>query len=280
MKIDYSTMISWSKRRIVGTKKYEMEDEAAQALSRQAVQEQEKKAGKSHVDKLNSNHWLGRTLCLQKKYQEAEELLRKAAQEQERELGKSHADTLYSKHWLGRTLCLQKKYGEAEELFRHVWQEQEKKLIENHVDKLDSKHWLGRTLCLQKKDGEAEELVRKAMQEQGKELGKSNVETISKHWLRCTLCERKNGPGFDAGTSASIEEYSRYSFECLHCRLLLHTIDQLYPGWIDKRKETKFVEISDVRLSWHSQPYIQLRLAGEGLIGAKFDNIEIRIDAG
>lgn len=42
----------------------------------------------------------------------------------------------------------------------------------------------------------------------------------------------------------------------------------------------KFIKTGDVRFSWHSQPYIQVRLAGEGLIRTGFDHIEIRIDIG
>lgn len=42
----------------------------------------------------------------------------------------------------------------------------------------------------------------------------------------------------------------------------------------------KLVELSERRLSWRSQQYLKLRLAGEGSAEMGVESIEIRIDVG
>jgi hypothetical protein len=83
-------------------------------------------------------------------------------------------------------------------------------------------------------------------------------------------------------SAVSVQSYKSSSLRCPYCKLLLEAIDKVYPGWTSgpARTEMKFVYVSDVRLSCLSQPYIQLRLAGEGLTGVRFDDIEIRLETG
>ncbi|KAF2688957.1 HET-domain-containing protein [Lentithecium fluviatile CBS 122367] len=193
-------------------------------------------------------------------------------------LGSKEKDVRGEEYKVACALWEEGKYGEAEDLFRQV-QGWEKQLGEDHEATLNSKKRLGRILCSQKRYTLAEKLFRQVVQAKEEEPGNAIINWLSvKHWLGCPLYGQKDIPTFHTGASASVEEYARSSLECLYCRLLLNVIDQVHPGWICEQRDIKFIKISSLRLSWHSQPYIQLHLVGKGLERIGFNDIEIRID--
>lgn len=177
------------------------------------------------------------------------------------------------------SLFAQNKYEEAEKLMWKVVRKQQKGLGSNHLTTLDSTQWLGRSLCLQRKYDQAETLLQNAVLQCDTAYKSHHIVQSIEHWLRYANNGRKDVPTcFHAGTNATVEKYACYSTECVYCRLVLQAINEFYPGWTTSQGQLKSVEILDLKISCRSQPFVEVRLAGEDLGRYESNHLEIRID--
>lgn len=75
-----------------------------------------------------------------------------------------------------------------------------------------------------------------------------------------------------------IEAFANFPRPCLYCRLLLSAVETVCPKWRSEDALFGTLYIREVRLSYHSQPYIQVSLSG--LEEGEEESFELRVDQG
>ncbi|MBP0455189.1 ATP-binding protein [Kitasatospora sp. RG8] len=111
---------------------------------------------------LGLRYWLGRSLSLQGRWQEADTGLRLLHAAQVEHLGAEARDTLRTEGELARIVADLGRYPEAGAALRSVLAAQERTLGARHPDTLDTYHALGRVAARRKRWDEAEAMFRTA----------------------------------------------------------------------------------------------------------------------
>lgn len=152
--------------------------EAAEDISRSAIEARKCICGPTHEDTLASINQLGSILIRQEKYKCAEELHRETLEANERALGSEHPATLTSLSYLGSALERQGELATAQSMHRRALEAREKVLAFEHPHTLTSASLLGQVLFRQDKYEEAEALHRRTLKGRQKVMGPQHPRTL------------------------------------------------------------------------------------------------------
>ncbi|CAI6089273.1 unnamed protein product [Clonostachys chloroleuca] len=143
------------------------------------------------TDILSNKYWLGKTLFVLKKYDDAEKAFRQTVDGREKKLSADNRDTLKSRYCLALTLYRLHKYVEAEGVFRETVAGWEKRLGEKHTMTLLARYWLAKALFQQGKYNKAEGEFRQTLQGREEMLGVDHPSPLSsRYWLARTLYQQ------------------------------------------------------------------------------------------
>ncbi|KAK5678384.1 hypothetical protein LTR17_027658 [Elasticomyces elasticus] len=159
--------------------RYQGEYEAAEAMSRRALEGYEKVLGKEHPNTLTSISTLAQVLKDQGKYEAAEAMNRRALEGSEKVLGKEHPSTLTSVGNLALVLQYQGEYEAAEAMNRRALEGREKVLGKEHPDTLTRVGNLALVLQYQGEYEAAKAMSRRALEGREKVLGKEHPSTLT-----------------------------------------------------------------------------------------------------
>jgi tetratricopeptide (TPR) repeat protein len=128
---------------------------------------------------LEVRFWLGRSIALQGRWQDAEIELRELLRDQETVFGSNARETLRTRAQVARIALDLGRSQEAEAVFRAVLDTRKRVLGEGHLDTLSSYHELGWVLSRDARWAEAESLFRVAAEGRASMFGMDHPQTLA-----------------------------------------------------------------------------------------------------